>query len=128
MKEKEGEVGMLTEMHIAVIGGDARQLEVIRKLVELDAKLSLVGFDQLDHGFTGAAKESMQDLDFTSLDAIILPVAGTNAKGEVDTIFSNEKVALTKEQIEKTPANFTIYSGIGTPYLEILHLQQIENL
>ena len=26
---------MLTEMHIAVIGGDARQLEVIRKLVEL---------------------------------------------------------------------------------------------
>ncbi|OON40311.1 dipicolinate synthase subunit A, partial [Klebsiella pneumoniae] len=56
---------MLTEMHIAVIGGDARQLEVIRKLVELDAKLSLIGFDQLDHGFTGAAKESIQNLDFT---------------------------------------------------------------
>ncbi|WP_459499866.1 dipicolinic acid synthetase subunit A [Bacillus sp. C1] len=109
---------MLTEMHIAVIGGDARQLEVIRKLVELDAKLSLVGFDQLDHGFTGAAKEHMHDLDFTSLDAIILPVAGTNPKGEVDTIFSNEKVVITQEQIEKTPANFTIYSGIGTPYLE----------
>ncbi|KPC99986.1 Dipicolinate synthase subunit A [Geobacillus sp. BCO2] len=33
---------MLTGMHIAIIGGDARQLEVIRKLVELDAKLSLV--------------------------------------------------------------------------------------
>ncbi len=48
---------MLTEMHIAVIGGDARQLEVIRKLVELDAKLSLIGFDQLDHGFTGQQKK-----------------------------------------------------------------------
>ena len=36
-------------------------------------------------------KESIQNLDFTSVDAIILPVAGTNAKGEVDTIFSNEK-------------------------------------
>ena len=82
---------MLTEMHIAVIGGDARRLEVIRKLVELDAKLSLIGFDQLDHGFTGQRKESIQNLDFTSVDAIILPVAGTNAKGEVDTIFSNEK-------------------------------------
>ena len=111
---------MLTEMHIAVIGGDARQLEVIRKLVELDAKLSLIGFDQLDHGFTGAAKESIQNLDFTSVDAIILPVAGTNAKGEVDTIFSNEKVSITKEQIENTPEHFTIYSGIGTPYLENL--------
>ena len=32
-------------------------------------------------------KESIQNLDFTSVDAIILPVAGTNAKGEVDTIF-----------------------------------------
>jgi dipicolinate synthase subunit A len=47
---------MLTGLNIAVIGGDARQLEVIRKLTELDAKLFLVGFDQLDHGFTGAAK------------------------------------------------------------------------
>ena len=81
---------MLTEMHIAVIGGDARRLEVIRKLVELDAKLSLIGFDQLDHGFTGR-KESIQNLDFTSVDAIILPVAGTNAKGEVDTIFQMKK-------------------------------------
>ncbi|HDX9577733.1 TPA: dipicolinic acid synthetase subunit A [Bacillus pseudomycoides] len=111
---------MLTDIHIAVIGGDARQLEVIRKLVELDAKLSLVGFDQLDHGFTGSAKESMQNLDFTSLDAIILPVAGTDANGKIDTIFSNEKVMITKEQIEKTPAHFTIYSGISNAYLDTI--------
>lgn len=47
---------MLTGLNVAVIGGDARQLEVIRKLTELDAKLLLIGFDQLDHGFTGATK------------------------------------------------------------------------
>ena len=35
---------MLTDMQIAVIGGDARQLEIIRKLTELDAKLSLNWF------------------------------------------------------------------------------------
>ena len=34
--------------------------------------------------------------------------------------FSNEKVSITKEQIENTPEHFTIYSGIGTPYLENL--------
>jgi len=111
---------MLTDIHIAVIGGDARQLEVIRKLVELDAKLSLVGFDQLDHGFTGSAKESMQNLDFTTLDAIILPVAGTDANGKIDTIFSNAKVMITKEQIENTPAHFTIYSGISNTYLDTI--------
>ena len=48
---------MLTEMHIAVIGGDARQLEVIHKLVELDAKLSLIGFDRLDVASQGQQKK-----------------------------------------------------------------------
>ncbi len=31
-----------------------------------------------------------------------------------------KKVSITKEQIENTPEHFTIYSGIGTPYLENL--------
>ncbi|MFZ3587869.1 dipicolinic acid synthetase subunit A [Bacillus sp. DJP31] len=111
---------MLTGLHIAVIGGDARQLEVIRKLTELDAKLSLVGFEQLDHGFTGALKEQIEEVDFSLLDAIILPVAGTNSEGEVDTIFSNEKVVITEELISKTPKHCAIYSGISNQYLDEL--------
>ncbi|WP_456275447.1 dipicolinic acid synthetase subunit A [Bacillus sp. AK128] len=109
---------MLTGLHIAVIGGDARQLEVIRKLTDLDAKLSLIGFDQLDHGFTGASKEQIDEVDFTDIDAIILPVAGTNSEGEVDTIFSNEKVVLTGDLLSKTPEHCTIYSGISNSYLD----------
>ena len=58
---------MLTDMQIAVIGGDARQLEIIRKLTELDAKLSLVGFEQFDHAFTGASKEKIKKLIFLQL-------------------------------------------------------------
>ena len=57
---------MLTDMHIAVVGGDARQLEIIRKLTELDAKLYLIGFEQLDHPFSGAVKEKLDDVDFIS--------------------------------------------------------------
>jgi dipicolinate synthase subunit A len=111
---------MLTGMHVAVIGGDARQLEVIRKLTELDAKLSLIGFDQLDHGFTGATKVQIDEIDFSDLDAIILPVHGTNLEGQVDTVFSNEKVFLTEEMLLKTPKHCTIYSGISNSYLEQL--------
>lgn len=108
---------MLTGMQIAVIGGDARQLEIIRKLTELDAKLSLVGFEQLDHAFTGAVKEKLDEVDFSQMDAIILPVPGTNLEGHVETIFSNEKVVLTEEMLLKSPANCTIYSGISNSYL-----------
>lgn len=109
---------MLTGLHIAVIGGDARQLEVIRKLIELDAKLSLIGFDQLDHGFTGASKDQIEGVDFSTIDAIILPVAGTNLEGQVDTIFSNEKIILTEEILRVTPKHCTIYSGITNAYLD----------
>ncbi|MBV6683302.1 dipicolinic acid synthetase subunit A [Bacillus sp. JRC01] len=108
---------MLTGMHIAVLGGDARQLEIIRKLTELDAKISLVGFEQLDHAFTGATKEKMSEIDFSMMDAIILPVPGTNLQGEIETIFSNEKVVLTEEILSKTPDHCTIYSGITNDYL-----------
>lgn len=111
---------MLTGMHVAVIGGDARQIEVIRKLIELDAKLSLIGFDQLDHMFTGASKVQIDEVDFSDIDTIILPVPGTNSEGEIDTIFSNEKVFLTEELLSQTPEHCTIYSGISNDFLNNL--------
>jgi dipicolinate synthase subunit A len=109
---------MLTGLHIAVIGGDARQLEVIRKLSDLDAKISLIGFEQLDHTFTGASKEKIDEIDFDTLDSIILPVPGTNLEGEVDTIFSNEKIILTEEMLSQTPEHCTLFSGISNKYLD----------
>jgi len=108
---------MLTGMQIAVIGGDARQLEIIRRLTELDARLSLIGFEQLDHAFTGAVKEKLDEVDFSIMDAIILPVPGTNLEGQVETIFSNEKVILTSDILGKTPEHCSIYSGITNAYL-----------
>lgn len=109
---------MLTGMQIAVIGGDARQLEVIRKLTEQDAKLSLVGFEQLDHAFSGAVKEKLSEIDFAQMDSIILPVPGTNTEGRVETIFSNESVVLTSDLFAQTPAHCTVYSGISNAYLD----------
>lgn len=108
---------MLTGLQIAVIGGDARQLEIIRKLTELDAKLSLIGFEQLDHAFTGAVKEKIDEVDFSNIDACILPVAGTDLEGHVETIFSNEKVLLTEAILSTAPEHCTIYSGISNSYL-----------
>ncbi|WP_026674233.1 dipicolinic acid synthetase subunit A [Alkalihalobacterium bogoriense] len=109
---------MLTEKHIVIIGGDARQLEIIRKLSTLDAKLSLVGFEQLDDGFVGATKEQIANIDFSTVDAIILPVSGTNQQGEVDTVFSNETITITEEQVKATPTHCVVYTGISNSYLD----------
>lgn len=105
-------------MQIGVIGGDARQLEIIRKLTELDAKLYLVGFEQLDHAFTGAVKEKIDEFDFSQMDAIVLPVPGTSLDGQVETIFSNEKVFITQKMLSLTPKHCTIYSGISNSFLD----------
>ena len=60
----------------------------------------------------------MEELDFSKIDAIILPVAGTNHLGQVDSIFSGEKIFLTEEMLAKTPDHCTIYSGISNSYLD----------
>lgn len=108
---------MLTNMHIAVVGGDARQLEVIRRLIELDAKVSIIGFDLLNNGFIGANQIKISELDFKHIDALILPVGGTTGSGEVMTTFSNEVVVIEEESIRKTPETCVIYTGISNEYL-----------
>ena len=107
---------MLTGYQVAVMGGDARQLEIIRRLNEWDATVYLAGFDQLKEGFTEAI-----DLDFDSdqverLDAIILPVAGTDEQGRVDGIFTNRLLHLTESWLKRTPAHCQIYTGISNDY------------
>jgi len=119
---------MLTGLQIAVIGGDARQIEIIKKLIEYDAKLFLIGFEQLEHTFPGAVKEKISDINWNDIDGLILPVAGTSLNGEVDTIFSNEKIVLTEEILKQTPKHFTIYSGISNQYLDELVRKTNRNL
>lgn len=108
---------MLTGYTIAILGGDARQLEVIKRLIEWDASLFLVGFDQLDHGFTGAKQVELDEIVPEKLDAIILPVPGTNKQGAIDTIFSNKPLQLTEEWLLKTAPHCLIFTGITNEYL-----------
>ena len=108
---------MLTGLTIAIIGGDARQLEIIRKLTEQDAKVFLIGFDQLDHGFTGATKLKLNELDFGTIDSIILPVSGTSMEGTVATVFPM-KSGVKTGTFRKTKPHCAIYSGISNQYLD----------
>lgn len=109
---------MLTGKHIVIFGGDARQLEIIRKMLILDAKITLLGFEQLDDGFIGATKKTVSETDWSTVDAIILPVAGTHLDGKVDSIFSDHMSKLTIEQLKKTPKHCVVFSGISNQYLD----------
>lgn len=103
---------------VAVIGGDARYLELIRQLQTLpDTSICLVGFEKLEQGFTGLKQLDFHELEPEKLDAVILPIIGTNSEGYVDTVFSDQKFQLTEQWFKRLKDSAIVFTGITNNYL-----------
>lgn len=111
---------MLTGKHIAFIGGDARQLEVIKSCIEGNAKVSLIGFDNLQSRFSGAVNRELSTQFAKSVDMMILPIVGTDDHGLVDSIFTQRRIVLTEEHISALPDHAIVFAGMAKPYLKSL--------
>lgn len=111
---------MLTGIQVALIGGDARQLEVIHKCSELDASVYLIGFDNLQNQFGGITKAELTPEALEAMDAIILPAVGTDDTGLVDSIFSSQNMRLADEHIAALPKHALVFTGMAKPYLRNL--------
>jgi len=111
---------MLTGIHVAFIGGDARQLEVIKKCIQLDAIVTLIGFDNLESIFTGATKKSLSDDVLKDVDALVLPIVGTDDDGYVESIFCSQRLQLTDDYAAALPPTCVVYTGMAKPYLKSL--------
>lgn len=108
---------MLTETQAVLIGGDARQLEVIQKLLELDAAVHLIGFDNLQMPINGTAKTRLTADVLSSADVIILPAVGTDDAGKVESVFSSEELVLTAELVSALPKHAKMITGMAKGYL-----------
>lgn len=103
---------------IAVIGGDERYLELIRQLNMLpDTTIILVGFDNLEQGFMGLTQMEVEDLELPKLDAVVLPITGTDTQGEVETVFSDQPIQLSKRWFTQLKKTALIFTGITNDYL-----------
>ncbi|MFD2044154.1 dipicolinic acid synthetase subunit A [Ornithinibacillus salinisoli] len=103
---------------IAVIGGDARYLELIRQLKRLpDTEIMLIGYDKLEQGFTGLNQMDFADLELSKLDVVILPITGTDKEGNVETVFSDQDILLTKEWFRNLKQSAIVFTGITNEYL-----------
>jgi len=111
---------MLTGIHVAFIGGDARQLEVIRKCIQLDATVTLIGFDNLESSFIGATKKPLSCDVLKDVDALILPIVGTDDKGFVESIFCSKPLQFTEEHVQSLKQECVVYTGMAKPYLKSL--------
>jgi len=111
---------MLTGIHVAFIGGDARQLEVIKKCIQLDASVTLIGFDNLESIFTGAAKKPLTCDVLKDVDALILPIVGTDDNGLVESIFCSKPLQLLEEHVASLQRHCVVYTGMAKPFLKNL--------
>ncbi|MFP7252895.1 dipicolinic acid synthetase subunit A [Terribacillus goriensis] len=109
---------MTTELTIAVLGGDARYLEMIRSLqCSANASVFAVGFEQISQSFTGGIQRELEDIDPHSLNAVILPIPGVGSNGQIETVFSDKNIQLTESWVDQLPKDCVIFTGITNDYL-----------
>ncbi|TMV52089.1 dipicolinate synthase subunit DpsA [Paenibacillus mesophilus] len=111
---------MLTGIQVTLIGGDARQLEVIQKFSELDAAVTLIGFDNLQNLYSGVTKVAFSPEALEKSDAVILPVVGTDDNGVVESIFSTSDMVIKGEHLAALPQHAKVYTGMAKTYLKKL--------
>ncbi|MCF2942360.1 dipicolinate synthase subunit DpsA [Paenibacillus tarimensis] len=109
---------MLTGVNVVLLGGDARQLEVIRKLTELDATVTVAGFDGLHTPLDGAVHAELDCEMLKVADALLLPAVGTDDEGVITAVFSDRELKLLDEHIARLPKHCKVYTGMAKPYLK----------
>ncbi|MFB5266624.1 dipicolinate synthase subunit DpsA [Paenibacillus enshidis] len=111
---------MLTGIRVLVIGGDARQLQVLRKCADLGASVHAVGFERIPEKIPGVSFVPLGEEVLESADALILPVVGCDDEGKVNALFAEEPLQLLDEHVSVLPGHCTIYTGMAKPYLHNL--------
>lgn len=111
---------MLTGKHVVFLGGDARQLEVIKSCIQMNANVSLIGFDNLQSPFSGATQRQLSTSVLTQADILVLPIIGTDDQGKVNSVFTSEEIYLTEEHIRALPSHCLLFTGLAKKYLQNL--------
>ncbi|NMO96212.1 dipicolinate synthase subunit DpsA [Paenibacillus lemnae] len=111
---------MLTGVRTVLIGGDARQIEVIRKFAEMDAAVFIAGFDKLQESFQGVTRETLSTELLSGADALILPVIGCDEEGRIGALFADGSLKLEEEHIQAMPKHGVVYTGMAKSYLKSL--------
>jgi len=108
----------LKGMKVAVLGGDNRELFLIPELVRLGATCQTIGLpiEKMDGVKICNTIEAAVD----GVQAIILPMPGTNHEGKIHAVFSETPFFLNDKVLSKVPKNVSIIVGVAKPYLKEL--------
>lgn len=113
----KGATSVWSGKQVAFIGGDARQLEVITKVLELGAFVKVHGFQDSPEMIKKGLQTGLDFPIWDSLDILILPVTGIEAGGKVLSKFQSEPLLIPNEFWSRLPRGLLVFTGIAKPYL-----------
>jgi len=108
---------MLTGLTIVFLGGDARQVEVINKCIELDALVRLVGFDKLENSPSGVRHEALSSVLLQEADIIVMPVIGCDDNGIIAAPFGSGDLVMKQELFMAIREGALVYTGMAKSLL-----------
>lgn len=102
------------KLKIAIVGGDEREKEIARLVLETGANVSVFGFPIGKEGISGAiigktASETIKDADF-----ILFPIPGMSEDG---ALFSKDKIYPNEKMLSAAKRNAHLIMGLPHPSL-----------
>lgn len=108
----------LTGKRIAVLGGDDRELILIPELARMGAQVKVAGFGA-HQIHEPAVLCSTPEKAVDGADAVILPMPGTDAKGIIRAVYSQEKM-LFDANLAQMLKGIPVFIGVAKAYLQDL--------
>lgn len=112
--------GELAGRKIAVLGGDRRELELVRRLIDEGADVRLVGYPSSDMTM-GAAHLEDPVLAVRGAEAIIAPMSNTDEQGNVQACLDTSvHIKLDEELLSAVETGTPLLIGVAKPVIRRL--------
>ncbi len=109
--------GGLKGLVIAVLGGDWREIEVIKRFLDEGARVKVVGYPDLPE-LAGAERETPVFEALRGADVVVVGMGGLDVGGRVRTLDPDVTIALSEDVLEVIPQRAPLFVGAARPRLK----------
>jgi dipicolinate synthase subunit A len=106
----------LAGLKIAVLGGDDREKVIVKELAKLDILVQTLGIPVEEQLGIKNCKNILEAVQ--GVDAVVLPMPGTDQFGIVSSVYASEPIVLNEEVFKVLPSKTPILVGVAKPYLK----------
>ncbi len=120
MRDLEGTPGELAGLTVAVVGGDARELEILRLLLRAGAAVRAYGLPAEAEGILGAPQAASTEEATVGADVLLGPIPLMGVDDSVYAPAAPHKVFITKEALRGLEPDGLVIMGKASPGLKRL--------